>query len=92
VCRPAAEALRACERHLAEELVQSYHYDEVAPARYAEILEIKAADIQRSMDHLVRIQNQDSPGALPCPSIATVFMPKIAELARRHSLYAAGGY
>jgi hypothetical protein len=92
VCRPADEALKACERHLAEDLVQSYHYDKVAPARYAEILEIKANDIQRSMDHLVKIQNQGSPGALPCPSIATVFMPKIAELARRHSLYSAGGY
>jgi hypothetical protein len=92
VCRPADEALKACERHLAEELVQSYYYDKVAPARYAEILEIKAGDIQRSMDHLVMIQAQDSPGALPCPSIATVFMPRIADLARRHSLYAAGGY
>jgi hypothetical protein len=92
VCRPADEALKACERHLAAELVQSHHYDKVSPARYVEILEIKASDIQRSMDHLVKIQNQGSPGALPCPSIATVFMPKIAELARRHSLYAAGGY
>lgn len=92
VCRPADEALKACERHLGEELVQSHHYDKVSPQRFAEILQIKAADIQRSVDHLAFIQAQNSPAALPCPSIETVFMPRIAELAHRHSLYGAGGY
>jgi hypothetical protein len=92
VCRPADEALKACERHLGDELVQSYHFDQVSPRRFAEILEVKANDIQRSMDHLVMIQAQDSHGAVPCPSIKDVFMPRIADLARRHSLYAAGGY
>lgn len=91
-CAPADEALKACERHLADELVQSYHYDKVSPKRYAEILDIKADDIQRGIDHLHVIQSMDSPGALPCPSIATVFMPRIAELARKHSVYGAGGY
>jgi hypothetical protein len=92
VCRSADEALKACERHLADELVQSYHYDKVSPARYAEILQIKAADIQRGIDHLHVIQGQDSEGAVPCPSIKNVFMPRIADLARKHSLYAAGRY
>ena len=91
-CAPADEALKACERHLADELVQSYHYDKVSPTRYAEILDLKAADIQRGIDHLHVIQSMDSPGALPCPSIATVFMPRIADLARKHSVYGAGGY
>lgn len=92
VCRSADEALQACERHLGDELVQSYHYDKVSPQRFAEILQVKANDIQRSMDHLALIQAQDSPGAVPCPSIKDVFMPRIADLARRHSLYAAGQY
>ncbi len=91
-CRPADEALKACERHLADDLVQSYFYDKVSPRRYAEILEIRAADIQRSIDHVADIQKMDSPAALPCPSIKSVFMPRIADLARRNSVYGAGGY
>ncbi|PYQ06977.1 MAG: hypothetical protein DMF82_04880 [Acidobacteria bacterium] len=91
-CLSDDEALHACERHLGDELVQSYHYDKVSAPRYAEILQIKAADIQRSVDHLAAIQGQDSAGAVPCPSIKDVFMPRIGELSRRHSLYAAGQY
>jgi hypothetical protein len=91
-CLPADDALQACERHLARELVQHHQVDQVSPQRFAVILEEKANHIQRGVDYLHHIQSADSPGALPCPSIEEVFMPRVAELARHHSVYGAGQY
>jgi hypothetical protein len=91
VCRPTDDALKVCERHLAQQVVEAWSYDKDTPARFAEVLDVIASDIQRSMDHLAAIQGQDSEGAVPCPSIKT-FMSRIGDLAHQHSLYMAGGY
>jgi hypothetical protein len=91
VCRPTDDALKTCERRLAQQVVEAWSYDKDSPDRFAEVLDAIASDIQRSMDHLTAIQGQDSAGAVPCPSIKA-FMSRIGDLARQHSLYMAGGY
>ena len=83
VCRSVAEARKACERHLGQDLVAGHGADR---------LQELAGKIQRGIDHIAVIKDQDSPGAVPCPSISEFFMPKINELAGKHSLYGAGQY
>jgi hypothetical protein len=91
-CRSNDEALTACTRHLGAQLVQSHDYDKVSQKRYAEILQVIANDIQRSIDHLRYLQSLDSPGAIECRSLDQVFMPRIAEAAGKHSVYGSGNY
>ena len=96
-CLKSDEALKACTQHLGPRLVQSHHYDEVSQKRYAEILQVIANDIQRSMDYLQYLQgNQEGAevpgGGIECESLEKVFMPRIGELAGKHSIYGAGQY
>ncbi len=92
VCRPADEALKSCERHLAEELVEAYDFGKTSPPRYAVILQSKANDIQRSLDYVHQVHGVEGGEEAACSSISTVFKPRIVALAGRYSVYGAGQY
>ena len=81
-CLPAAEAVKACTRNLAVELVTSHVFDKVSEKRFAEILDIKANEIQRSVDFLLSAQNTDSP-AIYCPALRDVIKPLAGKLAQK---------
>jgi hypothetical protein len=90
-CLPPDQAVAACTRHLAQDLVQSYHYDKVTPARFAEILEIKANEIQRGLTHMHAIQNSGT-GLGTCPGLKDAIMPKVGNTAARGKTTLYGYY
>jgi hypothetical protein len=79
-CLPPDEAKKACARHLADDLVTAHYYDKVSASRLAEILEIKANDINRGVMYLLSIQDAGT-GLLTCPGLKNVIKPAIGALA-----------
>ena len=90
-CLKPDSAKSACERHLAVDLVTAVQYDKVSPARLAEILEIKANDIQRGVTYLLSIQAAET-GLLMCPGLRDVIKPAIGELSKRGKTTLYGYY
>jgi hypothetical protein len=82
VCLPLDAAKRACERHLAEDLVTWYYFDKASPSRFAEILQIKANDIQRGVTYLLSVQASET-GLLMCEAVKDVIKPAIGELSKK---------
>lgn len=92
VCRPADEALHACERHLSEQIVDAYSFGKTPQKRFADVLEAIAGDIQRSVDYLHLFTELEAPtNVTPC-TVIPVFMDRIAKLAHQRSVYMVGGY
>jgi hypothetical protein len=88
-CLPADAARQACAVHIGPRIL-SLHLDGASPQQMAEHLLSMARDIERGLQHLKQIQAQDTAGAVPCPSIETVFMPEVASMAEKaNALYNA---
>ncbi len=82
-CLPADDALKACTRHLADDLVMAYHFDKLQGARFTEMLEIKSNEIFRGFQHMDQAQAHDMSGVTLCPATRDVIKPKMGEAAQR---------
>jgi hypothetical protein len=89
-CLPTADAVQACARHLADDVVQSFHFDEVTQSRFTEILEIKANDIQRGLHYLTLSMGESEPAF--CTGVTKGIKPKVEELNKRGKTTLYGYY
>ncbi len=91
-CLPADDAVKACTRHLADDLVTAYHFDRLSGSRLTEALEIKSNEIQRGFQYVYQQQEFESSGAILCPAVRDVIKPKMGELARKGKTTLYGYY
>jgi hypothetical protein len=91
-CLPQDAAVKACTRHLATDIVTSYHFDEVKDSRFAEILEIKANEIRRGFDYIYQMQQLASSGGGYCSALKTGIMPLMGQLAKTGQTTVYGFY
>ena len=88
-CLPSDNALEACTAHLTPLVVRT-HLSGASREAFAELLLATANRINRGLQHLHRIQAQDSQGAVPCQSVSDAIMPAVAAHAKNSlSLYYA---
>ena len=92
VCRPDDEALKACERHLADDVADAYHFGHTPTDRFVEILQSKAEDIQRGIDYVAQVHGSTGGDIVACSSILEVFAPRMNAAAGTDSVYGRGGY
>jgi hypothetical protein len=91
-CLPPDEALKACEQHLAVDIVNAHVHDKLSTKAFGQVLESRATEIQRGVNYLSSIT--DDTGAAFCPSVRDVIRPRVGALARtgRTTVYGAGAY
>jgi hypothetical protein len=58
-----------------------HYFDKVSPSRFAEMLEIKANDIQRGVSYLLSVQASET-GLLLCEGVKEI-KPVIGELSKK---------
>lgn len=91
-CLPADAAVKACTRHLADDLVSAYHFDKLTGDRLTEMLEIKSNEIQRGFQYVFQQQEFDASGATLCPALREVIKPMMGEMARKGKTTLYGYY
>lgn len=91
-CLPADDALKACTRHLADDLVMAYHFDKLSGSKFTDMLEIKSNEIQRGFQYVYQAHSFDSSGANLCPALRDVIMPKMGEMAKKGKTTLYGYY
>ncbi len=106
-CLQPDNALKQCERNLAVDLVNSYHYLKTSPDEFAVMLQEKSNDIRRGVDHLLKIYNglsnldemgvltmaaQDPENRGMCFTVTDVLAKRVGGLARRGKTTVYGYY
>lgn len=91
-CLPPGEAVKACEQHLAVDVVNAHQHDKLSMKGFGQVLESRATEIQRGVNYLSSIT--DDTGAAFCPSVRDVIRPRVGALAKtgKTTVYGAGAY
>ncbi len=91
-CLPRDEAIKACTRNLADDLVTAYHFDGLKGQPLTELLEIKSNEIYRGFQYVYLEQQLDSTISGLCPSLIHGIKPRMGELAKRGMTTVYGYY
>jgi hypothetical protein len=85
-CRPADDALKTCERHLADRLVEA-HLRGLDPRSLAELLLIWSNEIDRGLTHLIQLQTAEGK-VVSCEGVRKGIMPAVRALRdQENSIY-----
>jgi hypothetical protein len=91
-CLPADDAVKACTRHLADDLVTAYQFDKLSGSRFTEMLEIKSNEIYRGFQHVDQAHAFELGGRTMCPALRDAIMPKMGEMAKKGKTTLYGYY